>query len=408
MIIRRIKQSKWVFPITILILIIFFVVLNVYKNDLFLWDKKDPIVEVPVVTDPNLSTTTPSTVATSTDPLTTPINIKPSVPIEVGHEMGIAAGSKLIGLSDAELNKDLAGMVDLGVKWVRFDVEWGFVQYGSKDKYDWSRYDRIINALNKYNLKALPILTYTPEWARVPGCRGGAHCPPADPKTFAKFATDAIERYKGKGVHYWEIWNEPNSYDFWATKADCKAYTNLLKATYPAMKKADPSAFIITGGLAMLGTTDVNIAPLEFIECIYTNGGKNYFDAIGYHPYTFPALPSANGTAWAKMSLTSPSLRSIMLANGDSAKKVWLTEYGAPTGGPDSNWFISEDKQSQMVTDTMNLYKPSTWAGPLFWYTYIDSGNKSDTNENFFGFVRFNGTQKPAFSVLKKIISGGI
>jgi polysaccharide biosynthesis protein PslG len=332
--------------------------------------------------------------------------LKPNTVIRPGHAVGIATGSKLNGFSDAEMDDYMKKLVELGVQWVRFDIEWGFVQYASKTDIDWRRYDRVVNALQKHNLQGVGIITYTPQWARKPDCRGGAHCPPADPYEFAEFASMVVNRYKSKGMRYWEIWNEQNSYDFWATKADCVAYTDLLKATYPAIKKADPTAFVITGGLAPIGTTDVNIDSLQFIQCMYAQGGKPYFDAIGYHPYTYPRLVTeGNDNAWQRMNMTTPSIRSIMLENGDGAKKIWLTEFGAPTGGPDPKWYMSEEKQAQMVTDTMTQYKKYDWAGPIFWYTYKDSGNTNATNENFFGFVRFDGSFKPAYHVMKELLS---
>lgn len=330
-------------------------------------------------------------------------------PVPVGREVGIAAGSKLVGFSDEALESEMMGIVGLGGQWVRFDIEWGFVQFSSPLKYDWSKYDRIVNVILKYNLKPLPILTYTPEWARVPGCRGGAKCPPADPKAFAEFAAEAVRRYKKKNVHYWQIWNEPNSYDFWATKADCKAYTELLKATTPVMKKIDPQAFIVTGGVAQVSNTDVNIAPLDFIECIYKNGGKKYFDAIGFHAYTFPNLPSQSiNNGWGRMGLGDNNVVKIMKKYNDTDKKIWITEFGAPTGGPDPRWYMSEEKQAEYYADAFNLYKESDWAGPLFIYTYLDSGYEPTTNENFFGIVRFDGSLKPAYKKIQELINQGI
>jgi hypothetical protein len=35
------------------------------------------------------------------------------------------------------------------------------------------------------------------------------------------------------------------------------------------------------------------------------------------------------------MDDTKPSLRSTMIANGDSGMKIWVTEFGAPTDGPE-------------------------------------------------------------------------
>lgn len=410
---NRIKQNKHtllVCSIMIFAFVYFLVsyqdyIINTLNNEYHIVNgDEDPNsngVDYPIeYPDTNTGTTTPG-VSTTTP------NIKK--PIQVGHEIGIAAGSKLVGLSDEALDAEMAGISALGAKWVRFDVEWGFVQYSSPLKYDWSKYDKIVNALEKYNLKGLIILTYSPEWARVPGCRGGSHCPPADPKTFAEFAGEAVKRYKKKNIHYWEIWNEPNSYDFWATKSDCVAYTQLLKETYPVMKKFDSEAFVITGGVAQVGTTDVNIAPLEFIECIYKNGGKNYFDAIGFHPYTFPKLPSENiNNGWGRMGLGTKNVRKIMAQYTDSSKKIWMTEFGAPTGGPDPAWFVTEEDQARTYEDAINLYRQSSWAGPLFIYTYLDSGNEPTSNENFFGLVRFDGSLKPAYKKLQELIYKGI
>lgn len=354
------------------------------------------------------ATSTITTINTQTAVQADPIKPTSTLP-SITNEVGIAMGSQLTGLNDSDLQKEMDGLQAMGVKLIRFDIEWGFVQYDSPNKYTWDRYDRIVNSMNAHGISGLGIITYTPQWARATSCGGGAHCPPKDPNQYAAFASAVANRYKNKGMHYWEIWNEPNDYDFWATKADCNAYTALLKATYPAIKKADPTAFIITGGLAQVSTTNVNYTPLDFLQCIYQAGAKNYFDAVGYHPYTFPQLASTNNTnAWARMSLTVPSIRSIMIANGDENKKVWMTEFGAPTGGPDSKWFISEQQQAQTLIDAITLYKTYDWAGPLFWYTYKDGGTTTDTNENFFGLVRNDYSQKPAYQTMKNILTNGL
>lgn len=330
-------------------------------------------------------------------------------PRSTGHAIGIAGGSGLSKLSEAELNRQLDQMVELGVTWVRFDIEWGNVQYSSPNNSTWKRYDTLVDAIAAHHLNGLGVILFTPEWARDPNCKGGAKCPPKDPSTYAKFAAEVAARYKGKGIHAWEIWNEQNSYDFWATQTDCHAYTALLKVTYPAIKNVDPTATIITGGVAPLATDKHNISQIDFLKCIYQDGGKNYFDAVGDHPYTFPALPSSSDTnAWARMSKTSPSLRSLMVENGDSHKKIWMTEFGVPTDGPDPKWHVDEKGQDQTVIDTIQLYKAYSWAGPLFWYSLKDAGTTKDTNEHFFGLTHNDGTPKPAFNTLKSLISAGL
>lgn len=297
----------------------------------------------------------------------------------------------------------------LGITWVRWDMSWNAIQSNSATTYNWDGPDRIVETALKYGIKSLAIITYTPFWARSDTCPGSDKCAPKDPTQFADFAAQVVARYKDKGSHYWEIWNEPNTAGFWAVTADCDAYTTLLKAAYPAIKSVDPNAIVITGGLAPAATDGVNMNPRDFLSCIYKDGGKDYFDAVGHHPYTYPQFPSSIGeTAWAQMALTNPSLRSIMTANGDDAKKIWLTEFGAPTNGPDSWWYVSETKQSDMMTDAFKLYKGYDWVGPIFLYSLKDSGTSPSTNENFFGLMRFDGGFKPAYDTLKSIISSGI
>ena len=97
-----------------------------------------------------------------------------------------------------------------------------------------------------------------------------------------------------------------------------------------------------------------------------------------------------------------------MVANGDASKKIWITEFGTPTNGPDPNWYVSEASQTQMMIDAFTLYRTYPWAGPFFWYTFEDGSTSTSSNENFFGLVRADGSEKPAYTTLKTIISEGL
>jgi exo-beta-1,3-glucanase (GH17 family) len=96
----------------------------------------------------------------------------------------------------------------------------------------------------------------------------------------------------------------------------------------------------------------------------------------------------------------------LMAAHGDGKKQIWITEFGAPTNGPDSANYVSESDQAQIATDSVNLFKSYSWAGPMFWYNYTDTGTSTSTNENFFGLVRSDGSQKPAYAAFEQAISG--
>jgi exo-beta-1,3-glucanase (GH17 family) len=140
------------------------------------------------------------------------------------------------------------------------------------------------------------------------------------------------------------------------------------------------------------------------MQTMYAQGAKGYFDAFAHHPYCYAAdfdCPDtvADWSAWSQMNETSPSLRSIMAANGDSDKKIWLTEFGAPTGG--GTKAVSEALQAKMVADAYAKVRTTSWLGPLLWYSLKDNGTNSTDMEDWFGVLRTDGSHKPAYDAYK-------
>ena len=330
---------------------------------------------------------------------------------------GISIGDDFTGLNNDQLTTRLDHIVSLGITWLRFDADWSYIQPRTSTDFDWRTLDSIINAAHSKHLKVLPILDFTPRWARSSDCASNA-CAPSDPAQFAQFAAAAAARYAPLGVHTWEIWNEPNINRFWQPAPDAAAYAKLLTAAYASIKKVDPAATVISGGLASADTHNGNIAPIEFLNSMYQNGAAGSFDALGFHPYSFPVPASypKPWNAWQQMANTNPSLLSVMEKHGDGAKKIWITEYGAPTNGPgagaDENSYnlsqgpdhVSEALQAYIIVDAVKEIQKASWAGPLFWYTYVDRGVDPSTNENFFGLLRYDGSPKPSFDALKQLL----
>lgn len=329
------------------------------------------------------------------------------------HEFGIAFGATLQSKDGETLMRQLGDTAHLGFKWVRFDVEWKTVQPEGPTAYDWSAYDRIVSAARQQGLQSLPTLAYAPAWARQSACKTSDKCAPANPKQFADFAHAAAAHFAPDDVHTWEIWNEPNSSSFWKPTPDASAYAALLKATYPAIKSADVDATVITGGLSSTSSAHGQIEQVDFLKDIYQAGGKDSFDAVGYHPYSAPVLPSTvkSWSGWSRMNETgSKTMRAIMQANGDGAKQVWATEYGAATKGLGSEAtrygynplskpdHTDEQWQSAMASAAIQYTRKNSWMGPLFWYSYQDLGTDSRDNKNFFGLLRADGTHKPAYN----------
>jgi len=332
---------------------------------------------------------------------------------------GIAAGSGLPSLSNSELENYLATVQKTGAGWIRFDFDWSLVQPDNPTEYDWSAYDRLTAAAAKHHLNIVGIIDFTPPWARAGDCLSDKQCRPADTAAYSQFAASLSRRYGPRGVHVWEIWNEANTVNFWKPAPDVKQYAGLLMAASKRIHHEDQQAIILSASTAPASTNGENISPPDFIQGLYRQGVGTYFDAVGVHPYTFPLLPADQGKqAWSQMSQGTNSIRTIMKQNRDSLKKIWITEFGAPTGGPgpasttgdprlgDTPTHVDEALQADMLRQAVNLYRSYDWAGPFFWYSLRDTGTSADNNENFFGLLRADGSSKPAYPEFVKAVQG--
>ncbi|HSE61324.1 MAG TPA: cellulase family glycosylhydrolase [Candidatus Saccharimonadales bacterium] len=340
-----------------------------------------------------------------------------ALPIAQPASYGVAFGDTLRGLSDAELNKQMTDIATIGFGWLRTDFDWWALQPENANKWDWYQYDRVVEAAKAHNIKILAVLTRTPPWARANGCTDDG-CAPASSAAYGKYVKQVVARYAPKGVHTWEIWNEPNLAGFWGPKANAAAYTRFLKEAYAQIKLADPMSQVISGGISSLDDNPNSIEQLTFLKQMYAAGAKPYFDSLGYHAYSYPAMPNTvrAWSGWSKISALKPSLRSIMTDNGDVNKLIWITEFGAPTDGPggvastqgyvegQQPYHLTEDALSLSAQQAATYVEQSPWMAGMFWYSYKDLGTDKADNENFFGIFRKDGSRKQVYATLQELL----
>jgi hypothetical protein len=306
---------------------------------------------------------------------------------------GIAAGGSIQNDDPVTLTKDLDLDQRAGSKWLRVDINWALIQDGGPNSYNWGPIDAVVQGAESRGMSVLGTIIYSPDWAR-PAHTLATYSP--DPKLYASFAAAAAAHYSALGVNAFEIWNEPNNQQFWTPSPSVANYTSLLKDSYTSINSVDPSATVVTGGLSPAADDGTNIAPVTFLQGIYDNGGKGSFDAVGMHPYCNPDLPGAPDawSAWYQMYGTPTNLRSVMTAHGDGAKKIWGTEFGAPTSGATG---VNQAFQAQTVTRAYQLWSTYSWAGPLFFYQGRDNGNDLGDRYDNYGFATTNFNPKPSF-----------
>jgi len=349
-------------------------------------------------------------------PQPTPTPTPTAAPLKL--DLGISFGDTLRWLDDQDLAAKLDDVTTLGMGWIRLDLSWADIQPNDASSYSWSRFDGVVHAAQARGLSLLPVISYTPSWARPAGATSATWAP-ADPAQFAAFAAAAVRRYAPQGIHTWEIWNEPNTSGCWKPKPDPQAYVKLLSLTVAAMRSCDSQVFIVSGGLAPAPTDDTHISQLAYLASICALGANRLVDAIGYHPYSFPVSPQnpAQWNAWAQIATTSSSFRTILAQYGTPSLPIWLTEYGAPTGGPGTAataqgydqatrpFHVDEAFQAVLATDSVEAALSTPGVRALFWYSDEDLGTDPSTTANFYGLRRADGTPKPAFSALQGAIA---
>jgi len=340
--------------------------------------------------------TTATTVTTAGNPgQTTPATRVPP------DRFGIAAGVAVAKADQATMNRELDGEKAVGATWLRTTIKWNVVQPDNHTSFDWTDADRLIDAARQRGLQLDIIVNGTPNWALPSDARDDPAHPPANLSDYADFLRAAVTRYKDR-VHYWELGNEPNHVTGWSPTPDPARYAELLRTTYPVIKTADPNAAVLIGGIGGEQNSANRIPGDLFLQALYQNGAKGFFDIVSYHPYTYPSLASQGGRSWQRML----NARRIMEQNGDASKQIWATEYGAPTNGPRPRSVVSEAKQAAMVSDAYTLFASYPWSGPMFWFTFHDKGTDTSDQQNFFGLVNADFTPKPAYHAYKLAATG--
>ncbi|HWG24106.1 hypothetical protein [Actinospica sp.] len=95
-------------------------------------------------------------------------------------------------------------------------------------------------------------------------------------------------------------------------------------------------------------------APELFLTQAYARAaGRPMWDALAIHPYTQPYLPASQPVDEGGFTAI-PALRNIMVANGESAKPMWITEIGGATGRASAVWPATAGTATSLAVTSPN------------------------------------------------------
>ena len=248
-------------------------------------------------------------------------------------------------------------MAAAGMTWMHIPIYWSKVEPKEGDR-KWNAVNAVDNALLAASSKYLSPILYVndiPDWAVKSGFNG---CGPLAQDKFAamaSFLTDLVARYSVApyNVKYFELWSEEDAFGVlgcWGDPGDSASfggayYGEMLKVAYPAVKKGNPQAQVLFGGLLMgcnpdhiercVGNPAENLSVAHFLEGALNNGAGPYFDGISFHAYDYygslGSYSNANwGSAWNTTgpvaSLKVAYLRSLLSRYGLTGKFLMNTE----------------------------------------------------------------------------------
>ena len=299
-------------------------------------------------------------------------------PVQVSTNM--AAADRVVAL---------AAQLHAGV--IRADFSWALMEprQGELDPRPLAFADRLVSDAAAAHIAVMATVQSTPCWAAaapahlLAACTaasaGGAEAyPPRDPGAYGAFVAKLAARY-GSRLAGIEIWNEPDqsNENYLAGPEKVRHYTELVKAAYPAVKRADPAVPVVAG--SFVG------ADGRFLDALYAAGMKGYYDGLSVHFYT----------------LTIASLRSIhenQLAHGDQTP-LWLDEFGWSSCWPrrrieQEQACVSRRVQASNLYSSFREFALMPYVAGAVVYKLQDSPGEE------FGVLDGAGAHKPSFAAL--------
>lgn len=355
------------------------------------------------------------------------------------------------GVEVNRLDVDLNLIRELGGAWIRYNaVVWPNIE-AVEGIYDWSSLAPLEDFLKRAHalgLKVILIVRGTPDWAQAyPGVTCG---PVRNDKlaNYAVFFTALAARYSVEpyGVHHWEIGNEPDvapelvdpssPFGCWGNAGDPyyggEYYAAALKMVVAELKRVDPQARVLNGGLLLdcdprspgqPGNCRSGAEfPPRFLEGMLRYGVGDWVDYLSFHAYPIFSS-STNGVVALETSHANWSARGGVVAGKLDYIDEITQKYGtqlplflseiaflcweqSPECNPPSDAFLRMQAQYGTWIVTRNYAEGIR----TIWYTFDGPGWRNggilDGNQQprlVYAAIKFTNSYIQDFTVKRKI-----
>lgn len=319
----------------------------------------------------------------------------------------------------AKIEAQMQMIADAGFVWIRQQFEWAEIEVDGPGLYidsrndtdedglrqrgdrtsGWQKYDLIVALAEEYGLEIQARLDNPPPWVHSRNPEIGAFAPPDDIQQFVDFAVAVATRYEGR-IRFYQVWNEPNIYPEWGNQpVSPEGYTELLCATYHALKAVDPNIVVISGALAPTQSlTGRDLNDFIFLQRMYQAGAGECFDIISVQGYGLNSGPTDRRMRPTVVNVgRNQYIRDLMVANGDAHKPIWISEAAwnfVPTAAEAPDIAEPRDMFGQVTPQQAADYMPQlyqrsfeewSWVGVMN-YWFFTRPTDAERNQPFYYF----------------------
>lgn len=320
--------------------------------------------------------------------------------------LGYDARTRALPLGVHTLHADdgqLEQIRDLGAAYIVQVFPWREIE-PSPGEYHWEYSDWLVRAAEYYNLRIVARLDKTPRWAGDPDAFNAV---PYRLEDYGNFAARVAARYRGRIAAY-IIWNEPNISREWGGQTpDPPAYAAMLKHAAPRIRQTDPSARIVTAGLApTIEHSSRAMDDRDFLRAFYAADVREAFDVLAAHPYANANPPDDPRGAHDGLNFYRIlNLREIMSQHGDAAKPVWISEFGYTTEPPPefAQLRVTEADQARWIPHAFQIAQQEMSFVEMFGVWNLNNELPLTDEQAGYSLIHPDRSPKPAYAAVAAI-----
>jgi hypothetical protein len=310
-----------------------------------------------------------------------------------------AQGSQ-VGLTTPELDREVRATCAVGSTVARMVIDWSKFEpdAGQVDPRYVAAVDRIVGSLAHCGIPTVITILGTPCWTSTDpgGCTAETwRYPPRSTAAYGDVVAWSLARW-GSALAALEVWNEPNTPDFWL--GSVQQYVALVNEAAARAHAAGSRVPILAGALA---GTDFGYLGEMYAAGLQGPGG------ISIHPYSLRVAgegsgffgPNASPAHRALFRVRIAGIHRTMLANGDPSP-VWLTEFGYPVC-PAVPFCVSAAQQSKWIAESLRVASRLRYVHAALIYSLRDTAISTDWHARF-GLMNLDFSPRPSYFAVRR------